>query len=269
MGFSRQNTRVGSYFFLRGFSWSRDWTQVSCIAGRSFAVWATTEAKKTAQPQPYLVPNQQEPGCFWEEPEAMSILKNRQGGLCPLWTSILQSMTFSGFWDKGLWRVRAMSQEGTGSWDGASLWLLPPHSLLFRPGWDPHPLTLVFLGQWAWQTALWASGCPLPVKRGWGLGPSPTAETQSGMKASASRSRAKWRWDVGTAPARPARPSVPSSPACRLCSCGLLTPVCLSFYRPLVLCPPTHPLLSSACLILVPLGILTLLLSFLFLCPSP
>ena len=30
--------------FSRGSSWPRDWTQVSCIAGRFFTVWATREA---------------------------------------------------------------------------------------------------------------------------------------------------------------------------------------------------------------------------------
>ena len=29
--------------FSRGFSWPRDWTQVSCIAGRCFTIWATKE----------------------------------------------------------------------------------------------------------------------------------------------------------------------------------------------------------------------------------
>ena len=27
--------------FYRGFSWPRDWTQISCIAGRFFSIWAT------------------------------------------------------------------------------------------------------------------------------------------------------------------------------------------------------------------------------------
>ena len=31
----------------RGFSWPRDWTQVSCIAGRLFTVWATREVTKS------------------------------------------------------------------------------------------------------------------------------------------------------------------------------------------------------------------------------
>ena len=30
-------------YFSRGSSWPRDWTRVSCIAGRHFTVWATTE----------------------------------------------------------------------------------------------------------------------------------------------------------------------------------------------------------------------------------
>ena len=31
--------------FSRGSSWSRDWTQVSCIADRFFTIWATREAR--------------------------------------------------------------------------------------------------------------------------------------------------------------------------------------------------------------------------------
>ena len=31
--------------FSRGSSWPRNWTQVSCIAGGFFAIWATTEAQ--------------------------------------------------------------------------------------------------------------------------------------------------------------------------------------------------------------------------------
>ena len=36
--------------FSRGSSRSRDWTQVSCIAGRYFTIWATREA-----PLSYLI----------------------------------------------------------------------------------------------------------------------------------------------------------------------------------------------------------------------
>ena len=32
--------------FSRGFSWHRDWTWVSCIAGRVFTIWVTKEAPK-------------------------------------------------------------------------------------------------------------------------------------------------------------------------------------------------------------------------------
>ena len=39
--------------FSRGSSWPRDWRQVSCIAGRSFTVWATRESE-VAQSCPAL-----------------------------------------------------------------------------------------------------------------------------------------------------------------------------------------------------------------------
>ena len=32
--------------FSRGSSWPRDWTQVSCTAGRLFTIWATREASR-------------------------------------------------------------------------------------------------------------------------------------------------------------------------------------------------------------------------------
>ena len=35
-----------AYPFSRGFSWSRSWTGVSCIAGRFFTSWATRETPK-------------------------------------------------------------------------------------------------------------------------------------------------------------------------------------------------------------------------------
>ena len=35
---------VCSHSLLQGSFWPRDWTQVSCIAGRFFTVWATREA---------------------------------------------------------------------------------------------------------------------------------------------------------------------------------------------------------------------------------
>ena len=39
-----KNTGVDSCSFSRGSSQARDWTQVFCIAGRFFTVWATREA---------------------------------------------------------------------------------------------------------------------------------------------------------------------------------------------------------------------------------
>ena len=39
-----KNTGVGSIPFSRGSSQLRDWTRVSCIAGRFFTIWVTREA---------------------------------------------------------------------------------------------------------------------------------------------------------------------------------------------------------------------------------
>jgi len=36
-----RNTGMGSYLLLQGVFWPRDWTRVSCIAGRFFTIWAT------------------------------------------------------------------------------------------------------------------------------------------------------------------------------------------------------------------------------------
>ena len=44
MEFFRQEYRVGGIPFFRGSSQPRDWTWVSCIAGRFFTCWATREA---------------------------------------------------------------------------------------------------------------------------------------------------------------------------------------------------------------------------------
>ena len=44
MGFPRQILEWVTISFSRGSSWPRDWTWVSCIAGRFFICWATREA---------------------------------------------------------------------------------------------------------------------------------------------------------------------------------------------------------------------------------
>ena len=41
--FSRQETGVGCHFLLQGIFQTKDWTQVSHIAGRFFTIWATRE----------------------------------------------------------------------------------------------------------------------------------------------------------------------------------------------------------------------------------
>ena len=49
-----QNTGAGSLSLLQGIFLTRDWTQVSCIAGGFFTSWATREAQEywSAQPTP-------------------------------------------------------------------------------------------------------------------------------------------------------------------------------------------------------------------------
>ena len=40
--------------FSYGSSWPRDWTWVSCIAGRFFTLWATREAQRLSGPTQLL-----------------------------------------------------------------------------------------------------------------------------------------------------------------------------------------------------------------------
>ena len=47
-----KNTEVFAIPFFRGSSWPRDWTWISCIAGRFFTVWATREAHLSHQGSP-------------------------------------------------------------------------------------------------------------------------------------------------------------------------------------------------------------------------
>ena len=45
-------------FFSRRSSWPRDWTQVSCIVGRRFTIWATGEVyKQTIMSSHFIYPN--------------------------------------------------------------------------------------------------------------------------------------------------------------------------------------------------------------------
>ena len=46
MGFSWQEYGVSYHFLLQGSSLPRDWTWVSCTAGRLFTVWVTREARE-------------------------------------------------------------------------------------------------------------------------------------------------------------------------------------------------------------------------------
>ena len=45
---------MGCYFLLQGSSLPRDWTQVSCTAGRFYTVWATREDLDVGNQQPKI-----------------------------------------------------------------------------------------------------------------------------------------------------------------------------------------------------------------------
>ena len=47
---SPRKLELVAYPFSRGFSWPRNWTQVSCIAGRFFTNWAMGEAQRILRP---------------------------------------------------------------------------------------------------------------------------------------------------------------------------------------------------------------------------
>ena len=74
--------------FPRGSSWSRDWTQVSCIAGGFFAVWATSSQSHReagTQQEVHLIPSvvmQQIEGRFPSAP-----LSHPEGKLKSWWES--------------------------------------------------------------------------------------------------------------------------------------------------------------------------------------
>ena len=48
--------------FSRGSSWPRDWTRVSCIAGRCFTIWAT---RKAHNPEEHAYTKKEEKYYFW------------------------------------------------------------------------------------------------------------------------------------------------------------------------------------------------------------
>ena len=52
--------------FSRGSSWPRNWTQVSCIAGRFFTDWAMREARSRARISNQSILKEISPGCSLE-----------------------------------------------------------------------------------------------------------------------------------------------------------------------------------------------------------
>ena len=75
---SSKNTKVGSHCFSRGSSWPRHQSQVSCIAGRFFTIWATKEAHKheseVAQSCPTLCNTMD---CSYQAPQSMGFSRQK------------------------------------------------------------------------------------------------------------------------------------------------------------------------------------------------
>ena len=73
--------------FSRGSFQPRDWTRVSCIAGRRFTIWATkvAEWRKTR----WRKPNEEN-----HTQKAMYYMISFQLSICPLWTNLLIQKAF-------------------------------------------------------------------------------------------------------------------------------------------------------------------------------
>ena len=136
--------------FSRGSSWSRDWTRVSCIAGRFFTVWATREA---------LGPHSNSQTSFMGHPEKC----------CPP----VHYVFWAGTWYTALVFVPQAFVPSACHMLAPSLWAAPPGSaaawssaLLPWPpqlGWFPLLWVLAWVSLWEVNDAILAavlSGTP-------------------------------------------------------------------------------------------------------------
>ena len=84
-----------AYPFSRGSSWPRNWTRVSCIAGRFFTSWATREA----QPESLVEASSWDSSIFhfhinFRKPRFFKTLKN----WIVFWLSINQGLSTLSIW---------------------------------------------------------------------------------------------------------------------------------------------------------------------------
>ena len=122
MEFSGQNTGVGSLSLSRGSSQSRDWTQVSCIAGRFFIGWVTREA--------------------WESPRVCS-------NSCPLsqWCPISSSVTPFSFYLQSFPSSGSFPMSWPFVWGGQSIGASASVLPMNIQDWFPLGLTALISSQ--------------------------------------------------------------------------------------------------------------------------
>ena len=80
MGFSGRNPRVGRLSLSRGSSQLRDWTLVTCIAGKFFSSWATKEVAFITKNNSMKL---DEISCtIWSLPKPETLLQPRKKNSC-------------------------------------------------------------------------------------------------------------------------------------------------------------------------------------------
>ena len=127
----RRNTGMGSHSLSRGSFPPRDWTWVSCIAGRLFTVWATREALivNTSWNRPEGLTIRLWLGCCLQcAPQRLSDGEKASGGITPC---LLQHERH-----RGAWRAEGCGgaeQPGgqAGRKEQHRPWL--PHSMFLHP----------------------------------------------------------------------------------------------------------------------------------------
>ena len=75
---------------LRGSSWPRDWTRVSCFAGRFFTIWATREALMKSVPLT-IVPLSSTIS-FYRSIQMCSYFPHFRPSIITFWSNILQNI---------------------------------------------------------------------------------------------------------------------------------------------------------------------------------
>ena len=136
--------------FPRGSSIPRDWTQVSCIAGRLFTVWATKDQfRRQWQPTPVLLPGKSQYSCLvgwspWGHEESgtterfhfhFSLSCTGEGNGNPFQCSCLENPRDGGAWWAAIygvaqsqWLSSSNSKVLSYAWKIVCIWKIETHS---------------------------------------------------------------------------------------------------------------------------------------------